>query len=58
MSVPTLTVKIDADIRGENLLKIFYSVLILESLIQVRIEFWLKTILSSKLIIIVLDNYE
>lgn len=58
MSVPTLTVKIDADIRGENLLKIFYSILILESLIQVRIEFWLKTILSSKLIIIVLDNYE
>lgn len=56
MSVPTLTVKID--IRGENLLKIFYSILILESLIQVRIEFWLKTILSSKLIIIVLDNYE
>lgn len=58
MSVPTLTVKTDADIRGENLLKIFYSILILESLIQVRIEFWLKTILSSKLIIIVLDNYE
>ena len=58
MSVPTLTVKIDADIRGENLLKIFYSILILESLIQVGIEFWLKTIPSSKSFIIVLDNYE